>query len=132
MSNPIQAMIDSIADFIDTLSVFAQVVYGSDPPDGGICMIQSGGFPADTHLNKGMIYTLPVLLNGKNLRQDTLLNDLSTIHEALTKRLDYAPFSSQEIQVINIATTASPMIVGREQNAQWTAGSSFVVSFYWR
>lgn len=132
MSNPVQAMIDSIADFIDTLSVFARITYGSDPPDGGICMIQGAGFPEDTHMDKGMIYSLSLLLNGKNLRQDTLLNDLTAIHKALTKRLDYTPFSSEEIQVIDIATTASPMIVGREQNAQWTAGSSLEVSFYWR
>lgn len=128
----IQVMVDSIAAYIDTLSVYAPIVYGSDPPDGGICMIQNGGFPADTHMDKGMIYSMPLLLNGKNLRQDTLLNDLTAIHEALTKRLDYSPFSSGEIQVINIATTAAPMIIGREQNAQWTAGSSLEISFYWR
>lgn len=131
MSNPIGIMVDSISAWIDQ-NLQTTIVYGSDPPDGGICMIPNGGFPADTHMDKGMIYTLPILLNGKNARQDTLMDGLAAIHKALTKRLDYSPFSSSDIQVIDIATTAAPMIVGREQNNNWVAGSSLEVRFYWR
>ena len=40
--------------------------------------------------------------------------------------------SVEAVQVINIATTSAPAIIGREQNHQWICGSSFEVSFYWR
>lgn len=108
------------------------IVYGSDPPIGGICMIQGAGFPTEEHRDKGMLYQLPVLLNGKNASQELILDYLTAIHAALTKTTAYADLSTEAVQVINIRTTASPNIIGREQNNQWICGSSFEVSFYWR
>ena len=109
-----------------------RIVYGSDPPFNSACMIQAGGFPSEEHLDTGMLYRLPVLLNGKHSDQEILLDALTAIHAALTKTHDYSGLSTEAVQVINIMTTASPNIIGREQNNQWICGSSFEVSFYWR
>ena len=125
-------LIDNIASEAERTAPYASIVYGSDPPDSGICMIPTGVGPMDTHLNKGMIYDLPVVLNGKNKDQQVLLDDLTKIHEALTRRTSYADISTTDCQVVNIATTAIPTIIGREQNKQWICGSSFNVKFYWR
>ena len=133
MSNFIDGIMQNIADLIDNeVEPYASVVFGSDPPDSGICMIQGAGAPTDTHLDKGMLYRLPVVLNGKNKSQSLVLTDLTRIHEALTKKLQYQDLSTADCQVVNIATTASPSIIGREQNSQWVCGSSFEISFYWR
>lgn len=133
MSNFIDGILQNIADCIDNeIEPYAKVVFGSDPPKDGICMIQSSGHPTDTHLDKGMIYTVPFVLNGKNNSQETLLDDLTKIHEALTRRLDYADISTDACQVVDIATTSTPSIIGREQSSQWICGSSLSVSFYWR
>ena len=77
-------------------------------------------------------YVKRVLLNGKHSDQQTLLDALTQIHTALTKRNDFSDFSTTDAQVLSIMTTSSPQIIGREQNNQWIAGSSFEVSFYWR
>lgn len=133
MSNFIDGIMQNIADLIDNeVEPYASVVFGSDPPDSGICMIQGAGAPTDTHLDKGMLYRLPVVLNGKNKSQSLVLTDLTRIHEALTRKLQYRDLSTADCQVVNIATTASPSIIGREQNSQWVCGSSFEISFYWR
>jgi hypothetical protein len=133
MSNFIDGIMQNIADYIDnTIEPYAPIVFGSDPPDSGICMIQSPGAPSDTHLDKGMVYRLPVVLNGKNRDQSLLLTDLTRIHAALTTRTNYADLSTADCQVIDIATTATPSIIGREQNSQWICGSSLTISFYWR
>lgn len=133
MSSFISDIMQNIADYIDDeVEPFAEVVFGSDPPIDGICMIQSSGYPTDTHLDKGMIYTVPFVLNGKNNSQETLLDDLTRIHEALTRKLDYTDISTEDCQVVDIATTSTPSIIGREQNSQWICGSSLSVSFYWR
>jgi hypothetical protein len=133
MSNFIDGIMQNIADLIDNeVEPYASVVFGSDPPDSGICMIQGAGAPTDTHLDKGMLYRLPVVLNGKNTSQSLVLTDLTRIHEALTRKLQYQDLSTADCQVVNIATTASPSIIGREQNSQWVCGSSFEISFYWR
>ena len=133
MSNFIDGIMQNIADLIDNeVEPYASVVFGSDPPDSGICMIQGAGAPTDTHLDKGMLYRLPVVLNGKNKSLSLVLTDLTRIHEALTRKLQYQDLSTADCQVVNIATTASPSIIGREQNSQWVCGSSFEISFYWR
>ena len=125
-------VIENIAVTAETTEPYASIVYGSDPPENGICMIWGAGFPEETHLDKGMLYELPLLLNGKNRSQETVLNTSTAIHELLTKETDYANLSTDDVQVIAIETTASPSIVGREQNNQWLCGSSLVVYFYWR
>lgn len=130
--SPIDKMIQRVTDLAETLGLYAPIVYGSDPPENGICMIQNAGYPAETHLDKGYVFQLPVLLNGKHVDQYTVLGTLTSIHKLLTKRLDYADLSDEQIQVINIETTSLPAIIGREQNNQWICGSSFNISFYWR
>lgn len=125
-------LIDNIAQKAEDTEPFNTIVYGSDPPINGICMIPTGVGPMDTHLNKGMIYDLPVVLNGKNSDQELLLNDLTKIHEALTRRTEYSDISTAACQVVDISTMALPSIIGREQNNQWVCGSSFNVKFYWR
>ena len=123
---------DNIADAANALGLYATIVYGSDPPENGICMIQAAGAPTEKHLDANMLYRLSVLLNGKHSNQQTVLDALTSIHTMLTKRNDFNDFSTSDAQVLSIMTTSSPQIIGREQNNQWIAGSSFEVSFYWR
>lgn len=111
---------------------YADIVYGSDPPINGICMIPSPGTPENTFFDKGMIVRMPVLLNGKHEDQRILLDDLTAIHEVLTKRRNYSDLSTEAVQVTNIASMTLPQIIGREQNKQWVCGSTLEVSFYWK
>jgi hypothetical protein len=128
----IDGIMEKLAAAADALGLYATVVFGSDPPANGICMIQAAGAPSEKHFDTGMLYRLSVLLNGKHTNQQTLLDALTQIHTALTKRNDFNDFSTEDAQVLSIMTTASPQIIGREQNSQWIAGSSCEVSFYWR
>ena len=132
VNNPVQALIEAIANWAQTTGPYAEILFGSDPPENGLCMIQNGGYAPDIHFNAGFIYDLPILLNGKHADQEVLLTTLGAIHELLTKTLDYSGLGSDQIQVVDIWTTAYPMIIGREQNNQWVAGSTLSVKFYWR
>ena len=96
---------DKIATAADALGLYATIVYGSDPPENGICMIQAAGAPTEKHFDTGMLYRLSVLLNGKHSDQQTLLDALTQIHTALTKRNDFNDFSTTDAQVISIMTT---------------------------
>ena len=125
-------LIDNIATLVeDELDLYADIVYGSDPPENGICMIPGPGAPSATFMDKGMLYSVTVLLNGKNKNQALLLDDLTAIHELLTRRLDYSDLSTEDCQMVNIETMALPSIIGREQNSQWICGSTCEVAFYW-
>lgn len=128
----INEMLDNIIRAAEETRPYAQIVYGSDPPQNGICMIPLGGMPEDTYLDKGMRMTLPVVLNGKNENQRLLLDDLTLIHEVLTKRRDYRDLSTEAIQVVNISSVSLPTIIGREQNKQWICGSQLEIAIYWK
>lgn len=125
-------LMEKLAAKAETTEPYARIVYGSDPPENGICMIQNAGYGAERHLDAAEVYRLPVLLNGKHAQQETLLEALWKIHEALTMTSDYTDLMTDDLQVMAIMTTSGPTIIGREQNNQWIAGSSFEVSFYWR
>ena len=141
IDNIINALADFITVAIDTSQMHtytSKIVFGPELPESCISMTPGPGAPTDIHLDKGMVYSLPVTINGKFTDQSLLLDTLYSIHELLTQRLDYAvmveddeTYGSYDYQVIDIETTASPSIVGREQNKYWLAGSSVEVKFYW-
>lgn len=108
------------------------IVFGSNPPENGICMVRNGGYTPEVHLDKNAMYSVPVLLNGKNTNLQTVLDRLTAVHAALTKHANYSDVSTDAVQVVAITTTAAPSVIGREQNNQWIVGSSFDVYFYWR
>ncbi len=126
-------ILDKISAFVEEkLELYAPIVYGSDPPVNGIVMSQGSGWPESKHLDTGMQYAIPVVLNGKNSDQKLLLDTIESIHTLLTKTFDYTDISTEEAQVYDISTTASPSIIGREQNNQWICGSSLEIILYWR
>lgn len=104
----------------------APVVLGSLPPDNGLAMTgQAGQNP--TFLDIGSNETMNVVCNGKNVDQQTVVATLNAIHASLTRRKDFP--HSNTWQIYAIETTASPRLIGREQNSQWLYGSSLLVKF---
>ena len=124
-------LINNIITEAEKTNPYASIVYGSDPPLNGICFRESGGAPTQTNLDKGMIISLPAVLNGKHTDQELLIDDLTAIHEALTRRTDYSDLSTNDVQLIDIESVSLPAIIGREQNNQWICGSSLEIHFYW-
>lgn len=125
-------VLDNIILAAERTQPYAKIVYGSDPPINGICMIPSGGAPSDVYLDRGMMVKMPVVLNGKHEDQRLLLDDLTAIHEVLTKRRDYSELSTEAVQITNIVSMSLPAIIGREQNKQWICGSTLEITFYWK
>lgn len=102
------------------------VVLGSMPPDDGIAMTgNAASFPI--FLDIGSNEEMSVVCNGKNTQQQAVISQLEAIHAALTRRKDFP--SSDTWQIYAIETTASPRLIGREQNSQWLYGSSLRVKF---
>lgn len=102
------------------------VVLGSLPPDDGIAMTgNASSFPI--FLDIGSNEEMNVVCNGKNTQQQAVINQLEAIHAALTRRKDFP--STDTWQIYAIETTASPRLIGREQNSQWLYGSSLRVKF---
>ena len=102
------------------------IVTGSMPPDNGIAMTGSAG-SSPVFLDIGSNERMNIVCNGKNTDQQAVINQLDAIHAALTRRKNFP--SNSAWQIYAIETTASPRLIGREQNSQWLYGSSLVVKF---
>lgn len=104
----------------------AKVVLGSLPPDNGLAMTgNASSYPI--FLDIGSNEQMNVVCNGKNTQQQAVISQLEAIHAALTRRKDFP--STDTWQIYAIETTASPRLIGREQNSQWLYGSSLLVKF---
>lgn len=104
----------------------ATVVLGSLPPDNGLAMTgNASSYPI--FLDIGSNEQMNVVCNGKNTQQQAVINQLEAIHASLTRRKDFP--STDTWQIYAIETTASPRLIGREQNSQWLYGSSLLVKF---
>ena len=117
----LQAVIDMAED-----AAGVPIVTGSNPPQNGLAMI---GTSASTSifLDIGSDERMSVLCNGKNGNQQTIIQQLDTIHANLTRRKDFP--SGHGWQIYSIETVASPRLIGRENNErfQWLYGSSLLV-----
>ena len=117
----LQAVID-----MAVMAVGVPIVTGSLPPDNGIAMTGSS-YSSPIMLDIGSNETMNVVCNGKNRSQQTVINQLDAIHRFLTRRKDYPTGNGWQIYAIE--TVSSPRLLGREQNSQWTYGSSLAVKF---
>ena len=117
----IQAVID-----MAQAAAGVKVVLGSLPPDNGLAMTgNASSYPI--FLDIGSNEQMNVVCNGKNTQQQAVINQLEAIHASLTRRKDFP--STDTWQIYAIETTASPRLIGREQNSQWLYGSSLLVKF---
>ena len=104
------------------------VVVGSVPPLEGYAVGMVSGAPIETFRTLSTNESFPVLFNGKSADQNSVAADMEKVHRILTTS-KILPFTG-EWQVYAIETTASPSLIGREENRNWVYGSSFRVKYY--
>lgn len=106
------------------------LVVGSNTPDNCISL-RGNSTPFSTFLCKQQFYmNMTILLNGKSDDQRYISDVLSNIHLNLSKMITYP--STDEVQIVDISTMASPNLIGREENSQWLYGSTLQVKYYIR
>lgn len=104
------------------------VVIGSVPPLEGYAVGMVSGAPIETFRTLTTNESFPVLFNGKSADQGAVAADMEQVHQLLTTS-KILPFTDGW-QVYAIETTASPSLIGREENKNWIYGSSFRVKYY--
>lgn len=104
------------------------VVIGSVPPLEGYAVGMVSGAPIETFRTLSTNESFPVLFNGKSADQNSVAADMEKVHRLLTTS-KILPFTG-EWQVYAIETTASPSLIGREENRNWVYGSSFRVKYF--
>ena len=118
-------ILQAIRQFAESV-VGVKIFTGSLPPDNGLAMTGQAS-NATTFLDIGANERMSVLLNGKNVEQETVTRQLNSIHAALTRRKDFP--QSDTWQIYSIETVASPRLIAHEAGRQWVYGSSLQVKF---
>ena len=102
------------------------VAMGATPMDGGLAMAVSTGRETGETLALGVSVSLDVTLNIKHSVQQTALNTLCAIHEAL-RRAQPLP-AGAHWQVTAIRTGAAPGYLDRD-GGFWLYGSALTVEY---
>lgn len=104
-----------------------RVVHGSMPPLSGIAC--SGfGAPVKTDWKVGTIQRFDFVINTKSDSLQEGIQALDKVHTWLTIRKDFP--AGEKWQIFNISSSASPRLVGKEENGKWLIGSSINASVY--
>jgi hypothetical protein len=111
-------------------SPYTSIDHGALPQKDGLAMYLGPGHDNERHLDRGGIYTVPIVLNGKNKSLPTLVNAMSNIHKELSQAKTYP--KTDNWQILSIETGAPPHYLDREQSdtRQWLYGSILNVKFY--
>ena len=124
---------NGILDAVTALVPQYNIIYGTNPPANGFCMLPAGGYQPDAHLDKGQVVRMDCLLNGKGADAGAVNDALWDIHQALTKLTALEYPQSDDWQIMDISTIAYPSLIGREEGTmQWIYGSSIEIKFYWK
>ncbi len=123
-------ILNTVIDLAEETNPYANIIIGNTPPTNGISMIISSGSPYLTDLQKGMLYSLNIMLNAKHTNQDTAFDTLSNIHKYLTKKTSYP--NQENYQITDISTFSTPSLLLREENGDFVFGSTLNIQFYWR
>lgn len=107
------------------------IVLGTNIPNNSLCLRWRSN-PTETYMSKDSYNSMTVLLNGKNIDQQSIATTLNTIHHYLNKLKQNQIPIGENTQIINIQTSSSPELVGVEENGQWIYGSSLMVTYYIR
>lgn len=122
-------VLNAVIDLAQATAPYATIQIGALPTDNGISMTYGAGAPDETFLDKGATYTMHIVCNGKHTDQQTVINALSAIHEALTQATDYPKTTTW--QITNIMTESAPTYLDRQPNDWWLYGSSLRIDFYY-
>jgi hypothetical protein len=124
---------NGILDAVTALVPQYNIIYGTNPPANGFCMLPAGGYQPDAHLDKGQVVRMDCLLNGKGADAGAVNDALWDIHQILTKLTALEYPESNDWQIMDISTIAYPSLIGREDGTmQWIYGSSIEIKFYWK
>ena len=98
-------IVDYVCDLIEDETGITPVV-GAMPPINGVGVQQSSGSVLAEYLPRTALHRTTLVINAKNKSQETALQNLTDIHEALTKRIGYE--TTNGYQITNIRTVNSP------------------------
>ena len=123
--NAILEAIEDVIAMCNEAQAMATVRRGALATGAGItCEI--GPSVPDTHfMNKDIVVPVDLTFNGKSDNLKTVLQAMDDIHYNLTRRTVYPAGVGWEI--VDIATSTEPQVIGREDSNQYIMASSLFV-----
>lgn len=104
------------------------VTIGALPAANAVSAYISSGYTDTAFSTKGRVMIMRITFIAKNANQQTALDALSDIHDALTLTKVYPEGTGY--QVMDIQTDTVPNYIGREEDKQYTYGSTVAVRYF--
>jgi hypothetical protein len=128
-------MYDEVFQAVRTLALayaapYTAIDHGAMPQENGLAMYPGPGYVAERHFDRGGVYDVSVVLNGKHSNLGTLLPSMSNVHRSLSTLTAYPEGAGWKI--LSIETSTPPNYLDRETSGskQWLYGSILAVKFY--
>lgn len=130
-------MFDEVFQAMKTLTVtyaapdFPAAKTGPLPIGGGLSIYMGPGYPTERFLDRGGIYRLPYVLNGKHSDQEKLSSAMSRIHYELSMLTDL-PYDEENglWRITAIESSTPPNYLSKEDSGQWLYGSILTATVY--
>lgn len=127
-------MFDQVFAAVKTLAVahatpFTEIKNGAMPSENGLAMYPGPGYDVTRFMDRGAVYEVPMVLNGKHSNLQTLTAAMSAIHTALSQLPEYP--KTDDWQILSIESSTPPNYLDRETSGtkQWLYGSILTVNF---
>jgi hypothetical protein len=121
----IDQAVEAVAGLINGLSLFSSIYRGALGTGNGLCCEVGPTRPEAVFLDKNKYIPVDLTINGKHDNLLTLTEAMNKIHESLTMLKTYPSGASWEI--VDIATSTEPQVIGREDSNQYIMASSLFV-----
>jgi hypothetical protein len=125
----INAAVEAVISWVNTLGLFATVTRGALPTGDGITCEVGPSRPDAVYLDKGLYIPVDLVFNGKHSDLQTVTDAMNQIHGFLTMARTYPKGRGWEIT--DITTYTLPEVIGREDNGQWLLASSLAMKLSW-
>ncbi len=126
----INDVVEAVIGLMNATEPFAAVTRGALPTGVGITCEVGPSAVQSVFLDKNSYVPLDLALNGKHYDLRLLSDTMNGIHSALTRATAYP--AAEHWQIVDIANTTLPQVIGRENNNEWLMASALSVRFYWR
>lgn len=125
----INAVIQAVINLMQAATTYT-VRRGPLGTEPGIAVEPEPSAPSSTFFTKNTVYSLGLVLNGKDKNMEAITEAMNRLHSVLTRATSYP--SATNWQILNIITQTSPSLIERQPDDFWLFGSALTVEFFFR
>lgn len=124
----INLAIESVAQIINGMNLFAQIKRGALGTGNGLCCEPAPSTTEAVFMDKGYYLPLTLAINGKHENLQTVSDALNNIQDTLSMMKTYP--SGEGWEIVDITSGGEPRVIGREENNMYLMNGEVIIKIY--